>query len=243
MRKSLSDKGVAALRPRAQRYAHPDPELRGHYVRVQPSGRKSFVAVALDPHGKQVWATIGATDALAIADARGRARQAIQRIRDGLAPFEAPRIAPQSFEAVAEQWLARHVRAKGLRSESELVRFLRSFIYPAWRGRALVDIRRSDVAALLDKIEDNHGARAADHVLATIRGISNWYAARHDEYTPPFVKGMRRTVQKERERSRILTDDELRTIWRQAEANGTFGSLMSIGIGMGPLIGIQKGPL
>jgi hypothetical protein len=48
MRKTLSDKGVAALKPRAGRYAFPDPELRGHYVRVQPSGAKSFVAVTLD---------------------------------------------------------------------------------------------------------------------------------------------------------------------------------------------------
>jgi hypothetical protein len=38
MRKSLSDAGVAALKPRAARYAHPDPELAGHYVRVTPSG-------------------------------------------------------------------------------------------------------------------------------------------------------------------------------------------------------------
>jgi len=38
MRKTLSDKGVAALKPRAGRYAFPDPELRGHYVRVQPTG-------------------------------------------------------------------------------------------------------------------------------------------------------------------------------------------------------------
>ena len=38
MRKSLTDKGVAALKPRATRYAFPDPEMRGHYVRVQPSG-------------------------------------------------------------------------------------------------------------------------------------------------------------------------------------------------------------
>jgi hypothetical protein len=29
MRKSLSGKGVAALRPRPKRYAYPDPELRG----------------------------------------------------------------------------------------------------------------------------------------------------------------------------------------------------------------------
>ena len=40
MRKTLSDKGVAALKPRASRYTFPDPELRGHYVRVQPGGAK-----------------------------------------------------------------------------------------------------------------------------------------------------------------------------------------------------------
>jgi hypothetical protein len=52
MRKTLSDKGVAALKPRAGRYAYPDPECRGHFVRVQPSGAKSFVAVTRGPDGK-----------------------------------------------------------------------------------------------------------------------------------------------------------------------------------------------
>ena len=36
MRKTLTDKGVAALKPRAERYAHADPELRGHWIRIQP---------------------------------------------------------------------------------------------------------------------------------------------------------------------------------------------------------------
>ena len=69
MRKTLTDKGVTALKPRSQRYAFPDPELRGHYVRVQPGGAKAFVTVARNPAGKQVWTTIGATDVLSIDDA------------------------------------------------------------------------------------------------------------------------------------------------------------------------------
>src|SRR5262245_39718322 len=117
MRKTLSDKGVAALKPRAARYALPDPELRGHYVRVQPSGAKSFVAVTLDPHGKQVWATIGAADVLTIVEARERAREAIKRIKGGQPAFEAPAAKAATFEEIAEHWLKRHVRAKGLRSE------------------------------------------------------------------------------------------------------------------------------
>ena len=50
----MTDKGVAALRPRASRYAKPDPELRGHWIRIQPSGAKSFWTVARNPDGKQI---------------------------------------------------------------------------------------------------------------------------------------------------------------------------------------------
>lgn len=66
MRKSLTDKGVAAIKPRAKRYAFPDPELAGHYIRVQPSGAKAFVVVARSPPGKQTWATLGSADVLQI---------------------------------------------------------------------------------------------------------------------------------------------------------------------------------
>src|SRR5262249_23510123 len=166
MRKSLTDKGVAALKPRAARYAVPDPELRGHYIRVQPSGAKSFVAVTLDPHGKQVWATIGPSDVLDISEARERARKAIKRVKAGKPAFEAPLAKAATFEDIAEQWLKRHVRAKGLRSEHEVARLLRAHVYPAWDGRAFLAVRRSDVAALLDEVEDDHGARQADYVLA-----------------------------------------------------------------------------
>src|SRR5262249_19521398 len=89
-------------------------------------------------------------------------------------------------------------------------------------------IRRSDVAALLDEVEDDHGARQADYVLAIVRGVMNWYATRHDDYVPPIVRGMRRTNPKERARSRILTDDEIRAVWKAAEANGAFGALVRL---------------
>jgi integrase len=228
MRKTLTDRGVAALKPRPQRYAEPDPQLTGHYVRVTPTGAKSFVAVARDPSGKQVWATTGLTDVLTIEEAREKAREAIKRIRAGLPAFEAPPMKPASFEEIATQWLKRHVGAKKLRSEGEVTRLLRVHVFPAWKDRAFLGVRRSDVAALLDEVEDDHGARQADYVLAIVRGIMNWYATRHDNYVPPIVKGMRRTNPKERARARILDDDEIRAVWKAAEANGTFGALVRL---------------
>jgi integrase len=228
MRKSLSDAGVVALKPRAARYSFPDPELRGHYVRVQPGGAKSFVAVSRDPtSGRQVWATIGGADLMSVAEAREKARAAIKRIQAGQPAFD-PLVKAQSFEDVAEQWLKRHVRAKGLRSEGEVTRLLNSHVYPAWKDRPFLNIRRSDVAALLDEVEDDHGARQADYVLAITRGIMNWYASRSDDFNPPLVSGMRRTNPKERARARALNDDELRAVWKAAESDGAFGAFVRL---------------
>ena len=53
-RRGLSDRQVAALRKKAKRYIVPDPELRGHYVRVMPQGANVFCAVARDPYRKQI---------------------------------------------------------------------------------------------------------------------------------------------------------------------------------------------
>ena len=227
MRKSLSDAGVRALKPRAARYAHPDPELAGHYVRVQPSGAKSFVIVTRDPYGKQVWATIGGADLLNVEEARERAREAIKRVQAGKPAFETP-VKPESFEDAAEQWLKRHATAKGLRSAPDLARLLKTHVYPRWANRPFLDIRRSDVARLLDEIEDNHGARQADYILAIVRSIMNWRAARSDDYTPPISRGMRRTNPKERARARMLSDDEIRAVWKAAEGDGAFGAFVRL---------------
>jgi integrase len=228
MRKSLSDAGVAALKPRAARYVHPDPELRGHYVRVQPSGAKSFVVVTRDATtGRQVWATIGGADLLSVQEARERAREAIKRVQAGKPAFETP-VKAESFEDVAGQWLKRHVAARGLLSAGDLARLLRTRVYPAWRDRPFLDIRKSDVAALLDEIEDNCGGRQADMVLSILRSVMNWQAARSDDYNPPIVRGMRRTNPKERARARTLNDDELRAFWKATEGDDAFRAFVRL---------------
>jgi integrase len=228
-RKTLSDLGVAALKPRAARYAFPDPELRGHYVRVSPSGTKSFAVVRRDPStGKQVWAAIGTADVMRIEEARGRARIALQRIKEGLPAIEPRPEAPETFRQVAENWMKRHVEAKGLRTRAEIERALDKYVMPDWQDRDFTGIKRSDIATLLDRIEDDHGARQADLVLAYLRAMATWYAARRDDYVPPFIRGMRRAAPAKRER--VLSDDELRAIWREAEKPGQLGAVIRLAL-------------
>ena len=218
---------MLALKPRAERYAVPDPSLVGLYIRVQPSGAKSFVTVARHPSAKQIWTTLGATDVLAIADARTIARNVIKRVREGLPAFE-PKA--ETFAAVAANWVKRHVEANGLRTRYEINRVLDRYVLPVWGVREFTSIRRSDVAALLDRIQDRNGARTADMVLATVRSIANWYASRHDNYAPPIIRGMRRQSPQAQARGRILSDEEIRVVWRVADTSGTFGDMVKLAL-------------
>jgi integrase len=218
----MTDLGVAALKPRPKAYTKSDPELRGMWIRVAPSGTKSFVAITRDPSGKQRWVTIGPTDAMGIEAAREHARAILTRVRAGLPAIE-PR--GETFGAVLDNWFKRHIEAGGRRSRDKVADLIRLHITPEFRAKDLATLRRSDITALLDQVEDRSSALQADHVLTFVRAALNWHAARTD-YTPPLSRGMRRTSTKERARTRILDDDEIRAVWKVAEGNGVFGALV-----------------
>lgn len=217
-----TDSGVAKLKPRAKAYLAPVADVPGLFVRVLPTGVKSFIAIAKAPNGKQVWHKIDNT-ALKVAEAQEKGRTALKKIKAGESLAS-----PESFEAIAAEWQKRHVEAKGLRSKKQIERALETHILPAWRGRGFMSIKRADVTKLLDQVEDGAGPVAADFVLSIVRNICNWYATRHDDYASPIVKGMRRSKPSERARERILSDDEIRIVWKQAEANGTFGAFIRL---------------
>jgi integrase len=225
-RKILTDKMVAALPRRRKRYTVTDPEMSGHYVRVSPTGPRVFAAICRDVYGKQKWIKIGDASLMMIDEARDKAKAAIKRVKEGLPPVESPPVKPDSFQDVAENWLKRHVVKKGLRSQADVERVLRKYVMPRWGSRAFTSIKRSDVTALLDHIEDNSGARMADVVLAIIRTIANWHTKRDDDYVSPVARGIRRDTAKPRDR--ILDDDEIRAVWKAAEADGTFGALVRV---------------
>ena len=122
---------------------------------------------------------------------------------------------------MAASWRKRHVEANGLRTAYSIGRLLDNHVLPAWREREFTGIRRSDITALLDKVEDGHGARQADVVLTIIRSLCNWYAARHDDYAVPVVRAMKRQSAHRAGARRVLDDDELRALWQVSETNGT----------------------
>jgi integrase len=92
-------------------------------------------------------------------------------------------------------------------------------------GRPISEIKRSEVVALMDKIEAGElktsdgkyiegGPVAADRTFALIRRIFNWHAGRADDFKVPAFREMeRRSNAKERARERVLTDAEIKAVW------------------------------
>ena len=63
----------------------------------------------------------------------------------------------------------------------------------------------------------------ADGVLGTLRILFDWHARRDDDFRTPIVKGLQRTRPIERMRNRVLSDDELASVWIAADGMEVFG--------------------
>ena len=228
MRKGLTDRQIAKLPRKATRYTVPDPVQPGLVLRIPPKGPISFVAVARYPRGRQVWHTIGTTATHDIDEARVLARAVIRQIKGGLPPAEATPLPPQSVAAIGALWLEKKVEGEGHRSAYERRRILERYVYPRIGTRVFTDLRRSDIASLLDAIADAHGKPQADAVLRTITAIASWWATRDDTYRAPFIRGMRRSPPVRRDR--ILDDGELRIVWNAADDYGSLGALLKLAL-------------
>ena len=222
--------------PSGKRLTLPVPGMPNLYVRVTDKGAKTFTIVvrpkgAKNPKYQQVPLVLD-MDRLTeedVDEVRRVAREGIHRIRCGDPAFPAPPAEPDTLKTVAENWLKRHVRKNQLVSGDKTKRDLERLVYPTVLGSKRVnEIKRRDIVELLDKIEDRSGAPTADHVLGHLSGIFNWLEVRDDDFISPIRRGMRRTKPRERRRTRVLSDQEIRLLWPVCEENRPFGGIVQI---------------
>ncbi len=202
---------------------------RGFGVRVTASGARAFV-LNYRLRGREHRFTIGAWPDWSALKAVREARGLRQRVDRGENPVE-DRTPPPSTASVAsmlDDFVARYVRNKNqpLRSADEYESAFNRLVKPRIGKLSVYEVRRSHINEMLDKIEDENGLVMADRTLAYLRKAFNWYAARDDQFNVPVVRGMARIKPKERSRTRILSDQEIRIIWPVLGEPGTFGALV-----------------
>lgn len=204
--------------PGQDRTIYWDETLPGFGVMVMSSGARSYVVQYRNLQGKSRRMSLDAV--LKVEKARKEAMGILSEAAKGADPLEARRKAAEkvgdTFKAVGEEYLARE--GKALRSIDQRRDHLERLVFPKLGRKQIGEIKRSEITALLDRIEDEQGPVMADAVLATIRRVMAWHAGRSDDFRSPIVRGMARTKPKERRRSRVLSDDELRAVWKAAEA-------------------------
>ena len=202
---------------------------RGFGVRVTAAGSRAFV-LNYRLRGREHRFTIGAWPDWSALKAVREARDLRQRVDRGENPIEdrTPVPARANVASMLDDFVTRHVRNNNqpLRSADEYESAFNRLVKPRIGKLSVYEVRRSHVNKMLDEIEDSNGPVMADRTLAYLRKAFNWYAARDDEFNVPVVRGMARIKPKERARTRVLSDEEIRIIWPALGAAGTFGALV-----------------
>lgn len=233
----FSDAKIAALKtkPSKSRSLVSDSVCPGLWVRVMASGAKAYVAMTRDPHTKkQIWITLGPVGHLTIDEAREQARTAVKRIKAGLPAVEPPAPKPASFEAVAREFLVRHVEREGLINGPEYKRIIEKEVLPTWGSRDFAGITKDDVVRLLDGIEHadpkRPKRRMAEMVRMVLSSLMRWKADDLKDYTPPITTRMKRMSAASNIRTRVLTEDEIRLLWPAFGRVGTYGELCKLAL-------------
>ena len=191
-------------------------------VRVTSKGRKSFVTL-YRKNGRLTRKTLGTYPELSLADARQKARDDVGKIVRGEDP-KAKRPEDRTFGELAEHFMEKHPKRAQLkeRTIAEYRRIFDSELLPLWKDRLLSTITRTDVNDLLDEIAYARGVPVmANRVLALVSVAFNYAidegsSAWGIEVNPCYR--LKKRI-KEEPRQRVLTDYEIRSLWKELDEN------------------------
>jgi len=241
--KVLTTRFVDAAKPRhnsagdAVRAEYPDAACPGLHLVVQPTGTRSWAfRFRRRTDRKNVKLTLGKAGdgGLSLAAARHAAAAHRHRLEQGavlVTPVTA--VTPQSVrtgdkvETAVASFLELHVRRKNRISTARVTEnIFNRIIVPAWRNRTIDSIRRRDIIDLVEDVAASGRGYHANRTCAVLSKFFAWLVAR-DALTFSPVTGVERP-HKEKIRSRVLTDDELRVLWLACGHEGASGEAIRL---------------
>jgi integrase len=177
---------------KAQRERKEYGDASGGRLLVHPSGIKTWVHRYRDATGKTCKATLGpatgegALSLSAMREAVARDRRQLER---GVAPPRTvPAAADDSVATQAAHFLAKHHHAHNRSSTATAAeRTFNNVVLPAWGNRAVQDVRRRDVIALVEATAAQRGPEAAGHLHRTLSAFFAWLLTRDVIETSPCL--------------------------------------------------------
>jgi len=194
-------------------------------VRVSDSGRRTFVLMARFPRNPKnpTRVALGAYPTMSLADAREKASRWRKLINVNKDPRdEEEKKKENSFRAVAEQFID-HVKRQKLRTAPVMEHRLRETFVQKWGGRHITEITADDVKRIIRKSVEDGAKYQAFHHFALIRRLFNWAIGTEDygiQFNPCDRLNSGDLIGERHARDRVLSDDELRALWRATERMG-----------------------
>ncbi|MBK9239389.1 MAG: tyrosine-type recombinase/integrase [Acidobacteria bacterium] len=212
---NLTARLVASIKPSKARTEYFDSAMPGLALRVTPTGAKSWT-VLYRHRGRLRRLTLGSESVVTLAAARDRARDELHGVTKGADPATVKQDGrkAETIADLADTYIERWAkpRKRSWKADDNL---LRKKILPAWKQRAIRDITRQDVIRLVDGVAET-APIVANRVAALLSKMFAFALDRDLVTASPAVRIPRPGT--EQARDRVLTEDELRALWKAFSA-------------------------
>jgi hypothetical protein len=204
-----------------------DDNVPGFGLRIRVGGSRNWV-FQYRVGAKQRRISLGAASAISAQDARARASKLHARVKLGQDPggekIENRIRAVETFGTVLKPYLMHKKAALKLRTYQETERHLLAHA-KRLHELQITAVDRRGVAALLTELAANSGPALANSVRASLSSFFTWLMREGLADSNP-VTGTNKAITKGA-RDRVLTDDELRSIWN-ALSTTSYGDIVRL---------------
>lgn len=208
-------------------------ELRGFGAHRHDRSRAAFVVqfrVGRGRLAKRRRVVLGEYPTMTPEQARERAAEHVSAGWKGNDPVAEKRavLAAQArqrddtFAALVEAFYAARRPHINARSSRQYISIWQRLILPELGRKAVTDVKRREVANLMDRVSREVGSSVADRIHEQLAMFFRWYAERDDDFISPLTRTLNR--HRKGTGARPMTDDELREFWFACGSAGIAGA-------------------
>jgi integrase len=232
---ALTATAVEKLKPAAARREVPDRD--GLFLVVQPSGAKSWAFRYRSPvDGKPRKLTIGPYPAFGLGDAREAAHEARKLAQRSVDPVEAAKAARAKARDrsnivtdLIDDYLKKYDAEHKASSTAEIRRLFDKWVKPAIGAKRVEDVKRRDIEAILAAMTRAGAPISANRLLAALKPFFTWVRVDGEPLSLRPTDGVDRPASEEgRDRDRVLTDAEIRWLWRATDDATPFSAAVRV---------------
>jgi integrase len=212
-----------------------DSDLIGFGLRMRAAGDgrilRSWICQYRNAAGRTRRKLIGPAEVLTTEQARAAAKKILAEVALGGDP-QSDKAARRQGEvhglaAVIDDYLEMKQKTVRPRTYKEVVRYLRGgAFFKSLQTTPVDQVRRRDVASCLTKIVNNNGSTTAIRAKSALSAFYVWAVGNGLSETNPVIGTV--LPEASRPRDRVLSDDELRAIWRALDDGTGFGTIIRL---------------